>query len=130
MTAGVLRFVAVNGRREGGRERGGERREREGREEVGSDGGTSLDISTGPLARCTFQTAGPVRASTFHISLARTGHLDICRASRFQIVLARTMTNHSMYFSRGLPPHISAVYAQSFRYSETPARVGHVNQTH
>ena len=38
---------------------------------------------------------GPVRASTFHLSLARTGHLDICRASRFQIVLARTITNHS-----------------------------------
>ena len=81
----------------------------------------ALDISTGPLARRTFQTAGPVRASTFHLSLARTGHLDICRASRFQIVLARTMTNHSMYFSRGSPPHISAVFAQSFCYSETPA---------
>ena len=81
----------------------------------------ALDISTGPLARRTFQTAGPVRASTFHLSLAHTGHLDICRASRFQIVLARTMTNHSMYFSRGSPPHISAVFAQSFCYSETPA---------
>ena len=81
----------------------------------------ALDISTGPLARRTFQTAGPVRASTFHLSLARTDHLDICRASRFQIVLARTMTNHSMYFSRGSPPHISAVFAQSFCYSETPA---------
>ena len=70
--------------------------------------------------------AGPThfsdrRASTFHLSLARTGHLDICRASRFQIVLARTMTNHSMYFSRGPPSHISAVFAQSFCYSETPA---------
>ena len=64
----------------------------------------ALDISTGPLARRTFQTAGPVRASTFNLSLARTGHLDICRASRFQIVLARTMTNHSMYFSRGPRP--------------------------
>ena len=34
--------------------------------------------------------AGPAhfsnrRASTFHLSMARTGHLDICRASRFQI---------------------------------------------
>ena len=55
------------------------------------------------------------------ISLARTGHLDMCRASKFQIVLARTMTNHSVYFSRGSPPHISAVFAQSFCYSETPA---------
>ena len=45
----------------------------------------------------------------------------ICRASRFQIVLARTMTNHRRYFSGGRPPHISAVFAQSFCYSETPA---------
>ena len=81
----------------------------------------ALDISTGPLARRTFQTAGPVRASTFYLSLACAGHPDICRAIRFLIVLARTMTNHSMYFSRGRPPHISAVFAQSFCYSETPA---------
>ena len=54
------------------------------------------------------------RASTFYLSLARTGHLDICRAIRFQIVLARTMTNHSMYFSHGRPPHIPAVFVQSF----------------
>ena len=64
----------------------------------------ALDISTGPLARRTFQTAGPVRASTFYISLARTDHLDICRAIRFQIVLARTMTNHIVHFSRGARP--------------------------
>ena len=82
---------------------------------------TALDISTGPLARHTFQTTGPVRASTFYLSLARTGHLDIRRATRFQIVLARTMTIHSMYFSRGRPSHISAVFAQPFCYSETPA---------
>ena len=81
---------------------------------------SALNISTGPLARRTFQTAGPVRASTFYLSLARTGHLDICWAIRFQIVLARTTTNHSMYFSRGHPPHISAVFAQSFCYSEAP----------
>ena len=81
----------------------------------------ALDISTGPLARRTFQTAGPVRASAFYLSLARTDHLDICRAIRFQIVLARTMTNHRMYLSRGRPPHISAVFAQTFCYSETPA---------
>ena len=81
----------------------------------------ALDISTGPLARHTFQTAGPVRASTFYLSLARTGHLDICRATIFQIVLARTLTIHSMYFSRGRPSHISAVFAQPFCYSETPA---------
>ena len=82
---------------------------------------TALDISTGPLARRTFQTAGPVRASTFYLSLARTGHLDICRATRFQIALARTMMNHSIYFLRGRLSHISAVVAQSFCYSETPA---------
>ena len=82
---------------------------------------TALDISIGLLARRTFQTAGPVRASTFYLSLARTGHLDICRATRFQIVVARTMTNHSMYFSRGRPSHISTVFALSFCYSETPA---------
>ena len=46
---------------------------------------SALDISAGPLARRTFQTAGPVH---FFLSLARTGHLDICRATRFQIVLA------------------------------------------
>ena len=90
-----------------------------------------LDISTGPLARSTFQGAGPVRASTFYLSLARTGHLSICRATRFQIVLARTMTNHSMYFSRGRPSHISAVFAQSFCYANVSrVGVGHVNQTH
>ena len=83
----------------------------------------ALDISTDPLARRTCQTAGPVRASTFYLSLARTGHLDICRATTFQIVVARTMimTNHSMYFSRRRPSHISAVFALSFCYSEMPA---------
>ena len=80
----------------------------------------ALDISTGPLARRTFQTAGPVRASTCYLSLARMGHLDMCQATRFQIVLARTMTNHTMYFSCRRPPHNSAVFAQSFCYSETP----------
>ena len=38
-----------------------------------------------------------------------------------QIALARTMMNHSIYFSRGRLSHISAVVAQSFCYSETPA---------
>ena len=70
----------------------------------------ALDISAGPDRR----------ASTIYLSLARTGPLDICRAIRFQIVQARTMTNHSLHFSRGRPPHISAVFAQSFCYSETP----------
>ncbi len=90
---------------------------------------TALDISTGPLARHTFQTAGPVRASTFYLSLARTGHLDICRATRFQIVLARTMTIHSMYFSR---PHLGSFRAALLLQrdaSVSRVRVGHVNQT-
>ena len=79
---------------------------------------TALDISTGPLARRTFQTAGPVRASTFFLSLARTGHLDICRATRFQIALARTMTNHSiLYIFRAARP----TSRQYFCYSEKPA---------
>ena len=81
----------------------------------------SLDISTGPLARHTFQTTGPVWASTFFLSLAPTGHLDICRATRFKIVLARMMTNHSMYFSRRRKSHLSVVLPLSFCYSETPA---------
>ena len=100
------------------------------------DGKAALDISTGPLARRTFQTAGPVRASTFYLSLARTGHLDICRATRFQIVLARTMTIHSVYFSRGRSPPVP--HLGSFRAalllqrdaSVSRVRVWHVNQTH
>ena len=72
---------------------------------------------TDSLYRCTRLTA-----------YQYTRLIHICRAIRFQIVLARTMTNHSMYFSRGRPPHISAVFAQSFCYSETPVGVGHVNQ--
>ena len=64
---------------------------------------TALDISTGPLARGTFQTAGPVRASTFYLSLARTGHLDICRATRFQIVLPRTKINHRSFRAGARP---------------------------
>ena len=95
---------------------------------------SALDISTGPLARRTFQTAGPVRASTFHLSLARTDHLDICRASRFQIVLARTMTNHSTEYVlfAGVPaPHLGSFCAVILLQRDaTVARVGHVNQAH
>ena len=65
---------------------------------------TALDISTGPLARRTFQTAGPVWATTFDLILAHTGHWDICRAIRFQIMLARTITNLIINFSRGAHP--------------------------
>ena len=53
-------------------------------------------------------------------ALARTGHLDICRAIIFQIMLARTITNLTIYFSCGCPPHFSAVFVLSFCYSETP----------
>ena len=68
----------------------------------------ALDISTGPAH------FSDRRASTFYLSLARTDHLDICRATRFQIVVARTMTNHSMYFSRGRKSHLSVVFPLSF----------------
>ena len=119
MTEKGEREGSRNGGRYGEGDRGGRRRDRGRRE--GWKEEAALDISTGPLARRTFQTAGPVRASTFYLSLARTGHPDICRATRFQIVLARTMTIHSVYFSRGRPSHISAVFAQPFCYSETPA---------
>ena len=86
---------------------------------VRQNANTVLDISAGPGS---FQTtAGPVRATTFDLVLARTGHQDICRAIRFQIMLARTITNLIIYFSRAHPPHISAVFAQSFCNSETPA---------
>ena len=80
------------------------------------NGSTSLDISTSPHGPAHLSDR---RASTFYLSLARTGHLDICRATRFQIVVARTMTNHSMYFLRGRPSHISAVFACPFA---TPRR--------
>ena len=58
-----------------------------------------LGVSAGPQARCTFQTAGP----HFDLVRARTDHLDKCRAIRFQIMLARTITkcNLTIYFSRG-----------------------------
>ena len=59
---------------------------------------TALDISTGPAH------FSDRRASIFYLSVARTGHLDIRRAIRFQIVLVWTMTNHSMYFSLGRRP--------------------------
>ena len=68
----------------------------------------ALDISTGPAH------FSDRRASTFYLSLARTDHLDICRATRFQIVVARTMTNHSMYFSRGRKSHLPVVFPLSF----------------
>ena len=54
-----------------------------------SDGNlTALNISTGPLALRTFQTAGPVRASTLYLSLALQDHRVKCRASRLKITCA------------------------------------------
>ena len=93
----------------------------------------ALDISTGPLARRTCQTAGPVRASTFYLSLARTGHPDICRATRFQIVLARTMTIQCVFFARSPVPHLGGFRAALLLQrdaSVSRVRVWHVNQTH
>ena len=58
---------------------------------------SALNISTGPLALRTFQTAGPVRASTLYLSLARQDHRVKCRASRLKITVARSMTNFAMF---------------------------------
>ena len=44
----------------------------------------ALNISTGPLALHTFQTTGPVRASTLYLSLALQDHRVKCRASRLK----------------------------------------------
>ena len=54
----------------------------------------ALDISAGPAH---FSDRW---ATTFDLVLAHTGHLDICRAIRFQIMLARTITNLNIYFLR------------------------------
>ena len=58
---------------------------------------TALNISTGALALRTFQTAGPVRASTLHLSLALQDHRVKCRASRLKITVARSMTNFATF---------------------------------
>ena len=79
----------------------------------------ALDISAGPLVRALFRPPGQFGPQ--HLILYCTGHQDICRAIRFQIMLARTITNLIIYFSRGHLPHISAVFAQSFCNSDTPA---------
>ena len=57
----------------------------------------ALNISTGPLALHTFQTAGPVRASTLYLSLALQDHRVKCRASRLKITVARSMTNFATF---------------------------------
>ena len=58
---------------------------------------SALNISTGPLALHTFQTAGPVRASTLYLSLALQDHQVKCRASRLKITVARSMTNFATF---------------------------------
>ena len=62
-----------------------------------SYGLSALNISTGPLALRTFQTAGPVRASTLYLSLALQDHRVKCRASRLKITVARSMTNFATF---------------------------------
>ena len=88
---------------------------------------TALDISTGPAH------FSDRRASTFFLPLARTGHLDICRATRFKIVLARTMTNQCILFVRAPVPHLGsfrAVFLLQRDASMSRVGGGHVNQTH
>ena len=67
----------------------------------------ALNISTGPLALRTFQTAGPVRASTLYLSLALQDHQVKCRASRLKITVARSMTNFATF---------SCILCLKFRY--------------
>ena len=55
------------------------------------------NISTGPLALRTFQTAGPVRASTLYLSLALQDHRVKRRASRLKITVAHSMTNFATF---------------------------------
>ena len=81
------------------------RTDRDGHEKVGmvwareekARNRTALNISTGPLALRTFQTAGPVRASTLYLSLALQDHRVKCRASRLKITVARSMTNFATF---------------------------------
>ncbi len=80
----------------------------------------ALDISTGPLARRTFQTAGSVRASTFYLSLARTDHLDMSGHQISNNAGPNDDKSQCVGFAE-TPPHISAVFVQSFCYSEMPA---------
>ena len=71
------------------------------------EGWTALNISTGPLALHTFQTAGPVRASTLYLSLALQDHQVKCWASRLKITVARSITNFATF---------SCVLFLKFRY--------------
>ena len=87
----------------------------------------ALDISTGPLARRTFQTAGPVRASTFYLSLARTGHQISNSAG------PNDDNSQYVFFARSPVPHLGSFRAALLLQrdaSVSRVRVGHVNQTH
>ena len=74
-------------------------------------------INTSYIAKCTtnypnlalrtFQTAGPVRASTLYLSLALQDHQVKCRASRLKITVARSMTNFATF---------SCILCLKFRY--------------
>ena len=59
---------------------------------------SALNISTGPLYRRTFQTAGPVRTTTLYLPLARQDHRVKCRASRLKITVARSSSNRAYVF--------------------------------
>ena len=65
---------------------------------------TALNISTGPLALRTFQTAGPVHC-IFHQALQ--DHQVKCRASRLKITVAHSMTNFATF---------SCILCLKFRY--------------
>ena len=89
----------------------------------------ALDISTGPLARRTFQTAGPVHF-ILHCPYGPPRYTSGHQISNS----AGPNDDKSQYvlFVRAPAPHL-AVFAQSFSpfcYSVAPVRVGHVNQAH
>ena len=99
----------------------------------------ALDISTGPLARRTFQTAWPVRASTF-IFLSFTGPYGPSRymsgGSGHEISNSAGLNDDkSQYvlFARATVPHLGSfctVLLLQRDASMSRIGVGHVNQTH
>ena len=91
----------------------------------------ALDISTGPLARRTFQTAGPVRASTFYLSLAQTGHLDMSGHQISNSAGPNDDNSQYVFFARSPVPHLGSFRAALLLQRDASvSRVGHVNQTH
>ena len=89
---------------------------------------TALDISSGPLARCTFHTAGPVRATTFDLNF--TGPYGPPRyMSGHQI----SNDAHYIFFARAPVPHLDsfrAVLLLQRDVSDVRVEVGLVNQAH